>query len=173
MLVAAVLTGLLHSGADAGGTPARPFIDGRWQGGIETGPDSPDFAECWAGTTFGDGTTLTLAERRDGTWLLRLSNPGWQLPDAQRYTMLAQVDFYPRLRVSAEARTPTLLEIADPDPTSLVGLIEYGHTINLASVGFNEKYDLEGSAKIIERIRTCSAGRFAAERPATKNGPGQ
>ena len=60
--------------------------------------------------------------------------------------MVAQVDFYPRLRIVAEAKNQTLLDIADLDHMSLLGLIENGHTIDLTSDGFNEKYELEGSA---------------------------
>lgn len=69
--------------------------------------------------------------------------------------MVALVDFYPRLPITAEAKTQTLLEIVDLEHSSLLGLIENGHTIDLRSDGFNEKYALEGSAKIIERIRDC------------------
>ena len=156
-------SGLLHTVADAGGVPAFPFVDGRWHGGIETVPGSPDIEECWASTTFDDGTTFTLAERKDGDWTLRLSNPGWQLPPSRRYTLEALVDFYPRLRIMAEAKNETVLEIADLDHISLLGLIENGHTIDLASEGFNEKYELEGSAKIIERIRSCFADQQVAE----------
>ena len=51
-----------------------------------------------------------------------------------------------------------------------MGIIENGHTIDLTSDGFNEKYDLEGSAKVIERVRNCFADQLAAERPATVYG---
>lgn len=71
--------------------------------------------------------------------------------------MTALVDFYPRLSIEAEAKNETLLEIQDLEHISLLGLIENGHTIDLSSEGFNEKYVLEGSAKIIQRIRKCFA----------------
>ena len=151
-------TGLLHTIADAGGVPTIPFVDGRWHGDIDTGTNSSHFEECWASTTFHDGTTFKLTKRTDGIWHLRLSNVSWRLPYSRRYAMVALVDFYPRLRIVAEARNQTLLEIADLDHISLLGLIENGHTIDLTSDGFNEKYDLEGSAKIIERIRNCFSG---------------
>jgi hypothetical protein len=168
-----LFTGLLHSVADASGVPAIPFVDGRWHGDIETGPDSSDFEECWASTTFDDGTAFTLTKRKDGSWRLQLSNTSWRLPHPRRYAMVALVDFYPRLRIAAEAKKQTLLEIADLDHNSLLGLIENGHTIDLTSDGFNEKYELEGSAKVIERIRNCFADQFVAERSATVNGPGK
>lgn len=69
--------------------------------------------------------------------------------------MVALVDFYPRLLITAEAKTQTLLEIVELENSPLLGLIENGHTIDLRSDGFNEKYALEGSAKIIERVRDC------------------
>lgn len=163
LFIGVFLSGLLHTVADAGEVPAFPFVDGRWHGGIETGPNSPDIEECWASTTFDDGTTFTLAERNDGDWNLRLSNPGWRLPRSHRYAMVALVDFYPRLHIKAEAKSQTLLEIANLDHISLLGLIENGHTIDLASDGFNEKYELEGSAKVIERIRSCFADQQVAE----------
>ena len=71
--------------------------------------------------------------------------------------MVAMVDFYPPLRVDAEAKSQRLLEIAILDHNTLLGLIENGHTINLTSDGFNVQYDLEGSAKVIERVRNCFA----------------
>ena len=154
LFVAALFMGLLHTIANASGVPAIPFVDGRWSGGIETGPNSSGLEECWASTTFSDGTTFTLAKRGDGSWHLRLSNPGWRLPPSRRYAMVARVDFHP-LRIAAEAKSQTRLEIANLDQLSLLGLIENGHTIDLTSDGFNEKYDLEGSAKVIERIRNC------------------
>ena len=151
---------LLHTIANASGEPTIPFVDGRWSGGIETGPSSSGFKECWASTTFSDGTTFALAKRDDGSWHLRLSNPGWRLPPSHRYDMIALVDFYPQqVRTAAEAKSETRLEIANLDQISLLGLIENGHTIDLTSNGFNEKYDLEGSAKIIQRIRNCFAER--------------
>jgi hypothetical protein len=156
-LVAALFIGPLLTTANASGEPAIPFVDGRWNGGIETGPDSKGLKECWSSTTFNDGTTFTLAKRGDGSWHLRLSNLGWQLPTSRRYAMVALVDFYTQLRVTAEAKSQTRLEIANLDQTSLLGLIENGHTINLTSDGFNVKYDLEGSAKVIERVRNCFA----------------
>jgi hypothetical protein len=154
---AVLFIGLLHTIANASGEPAIPFVDGRWNGGIEIGPDSKSLEECWARTIFSDGTALMLAKRGDGNWYLRLSNPGWRLPPSRRYDMVALVDFYPKLRIAAEAKSQTRLEIANLDQTSLLGLIENGHTINLTSDGFNVKYDLEGSAKIIERVRNCFA----------------
>ena len=157
LFVAALFIGLLHTIANASGEPAIPFVDGRWNGGIEIGLDSKGPEECWARTTFSDGTAFILAKRGDGSWHLRLSNPSWRLPPSHRYAMFAQVDFYPQLRISAEAKSQTRLEIANLDRISLLGLIENGHTINLTSDGFNVKYDLEGSAKIIERVRNCFA----------------
>lgn len=149
--------GLLLNFANASAELTMPFVDGRWNGGIGTGPDSIGLEECWARTTFSDGTAFTLAKRGDGSWHLRLSNPGWRQPPSRRYTMVAQVDFYPQLHVSAEAKSQTRLEIANLDRISLLGLIENGHTIDLTSDGFNAKYDLEGSAKAIERVRNCFA----------------
>ena len=151
---------LLHTFANASGEPPIPFVDGIWRGEVETDPNRSGFKECWASTTFGDGTTFTLAKRADSSWHLRLSNPGWQLPPFHRYEMIALVDFYPQqVSVTAEAKSETHLEIANLDQIFLLGLIENGHTITLTSDGFNEKYDLEGSAKIIERIRNCFADR--------------
>jgi hypothetical protein len=157
LFVAVLLIGLQHTIANASGEPTIPFVDGYWNGGIEIGPDSKGLEECWARTTFNDGTAFTLAKRGDGVWHLRLSNPGWRLPPSRRYAMVALVDFYPQLRIAAEAKSQTGLEIANLDQISLLGLIENGHTIDLTSDGFNVKYDLEGSAKVIERIRNCFA----------------
>ena len=131
-----------------------PFVDGRWQGDVVTSPDSSDVEECWASTTFDDGTIFRLAERSEGSWYLQLTNPSWQLPPTRQH-MVARVYFYPRLAIAAEAKTQTLLEIAELDQLSMLGLIENGHTIDFASDGFNGTYDLEGSAKVIERIRSC------------------
>jgi hypothetical protein len=172
LFVAGFLTCLLHVIANASGRLTIPFVDGRWHGDIETGSNSSEFNECWASTAFDDGTTFTLTNRKDGSWHLLLSNPSWQLPHSRRYAMVAQVDFYPRLRIAAEAKNRTLLEIADLEHISLLGLIENGHTIDLKSDGFNEKYELEGSAKVIERIRNCFADQLSAEKPATVDGPG-
>ena len=171
LFVSVLFMDLLHTIANASGVPTIPFVDGRWRGGIETSPNSSGVEECWASTTFGDGTTFTLAKPRDGNWHLRLSNPDWRLPLSRRYDMVALVDFYPQLRIAAEAKSQTRLEIANLDQISLLGIIENGHTINLTSDGFNEKYDLEGSAKVIERVRNCFADLLAAERPATAYGP--
>lgn len=157
-LFASVLfIGLLHTIASANGVSTIRFVDGRWSGGIETGSKSSGFEECWASTTFSDGTTFTLAKRVDGIWRLLLSNPGWRLPPSRRYDMVARVDFYPQLRIAAEAKSQTNLEIANLEQISLLGIIENGHTIELTSDGLNEKYDLEGSAKIIARVRNCFA----------------
>ena len=151
---------LLHAFADASAEPTIPFVDGIWRGEVESGPSGSGFKECWASTTFGDGTTFTLAKRDDASWHLRLSNPGWQLPPSHRYDMIALVDFYPQqVSVTAEAKSETRLEIANLDQISLLGLIENGHTIDLTSDGFSEKYDLEGSARAIQRIRNCFADR--------------
>jgi hypothetical protein len=157
LFVAVLFIGLLHAIANASGEPAIPFVDGRWNGGIEIGPDNKGLEECWASTAFSDGTAFTLAKRSDGIWRLRLSNPGWRLSPSRRYSMVALVDFYPQLRIAAEAKSQTSLEIANLDQVSLLGLIENGHTIDLTTDGFNVKYDLEGSAKAIERVRNCFA----------------
>jgi hypothetical protein len=157
LFVAVLIMGLLLTNANASGQPTFPFVDGRWNGGVEISPDSKGLEECWGRTTFSDGTTFTLAKRGDGIWHLRLSNPGWRLQPSSQSTMVALVDFYPPLRIAAEAKSQTGLEIANLDQISLLGLIENGHTINLTSDGFNVKYDLEGSAKVIERVRNCFA----------------
>lgn len=151
---------LLQTLADATPEPTIPFVDGIWRGEVEIGLNGYGFKECWASTTFSDGTNFTLAKRDDASWHLRLSNPGWQLPSSHRYDMFALVDFYPQqVSVTAEAKSETHLEITNLGQISLLGLIENGHTINLTSDGFNEKYDLEGSAKAIQRIRNCFAER--------------
>lgn len=169
-VVVVLFAGFLHTGANASEVPVMPFVDGRWHGNITTVPNRPDF-ECRASTTFNDGTAFTLAERRDGYWRLELSNPGWQLPHLARYDLVAQVDFYPRLRLAAVAKNPTLLEIADLDRISLLGLIENGHTLDLMSEDFNGKYELEGSAKIIERIGNCVADQLVSEGASAVSGP--
>lgn len=151
---------LLQTMANASGEPTFPFLDGRWSGDIETYTNSSAFKACRASTNYSDGTTLSLAKRDNGHWHLRLSNPGWQLPPSHQYDMIALVDYYPQqVRTTAEAKSNTHLEIANLDQISLLGLIENGHTIELSSDGFNEKYDLEGSAKVIQRIRNCFASR--------------
>lgn len=172
LCVTVFFIGLLLSVANAGGVPAIPFVDGLWRGDIETDPDSAAFKECWASTTTDDGTMLTLAKRDDGRWHLQLSNPAWRLPPSHRYYMTALVDFYPQqVRTAAEAKSATRLEIADLDRISLLGLIENGHTLFLTTDGFKEKYDLEGSAKIIARIRTCFTDQLANEKPAIVDAP--
>ena len=173
LVVAVFFACLLHTIAEARGVGTIPFVDGRWHGDIETDPNSLNFKECWASTTFDDGTAFTLTKRKDGSWHLQLSNSSWRLQHSRRYAMVALVDFYPRLRIAAEAKNQTLLEIANLDQISLLGLIENGHTIDLASEGFNEKYELEGSAKIIERIRNCFADQLAVAGSATVNRPGK
>jgi hypothetical protein len=162
---------LLYTVANASGAPTFPFVDGRWSGDIKTFQNNTEFEECWASTTFTDGTTFTLAERRDESWYLRLSNAGWRLVPSRRYPMVAQVDFYPPHLVDAEAKSQRLLEIATLDQNTLLGFIENGHTIKLTSDRFKEAYDLEGSAKVIGRIRTCVTDQLAAEMPAAAAGP--
>ena len=157
-LFAAVLfIGILHTLANASGESTILFVDGRWTGGSEIGPSSRRLEECWVRTTFSDSTTFTLAKRSDGIWRLRLSNPDWRLPLSHLYDMVALVDFYPRLHIAGQAKSPLSLEIANLDQISLLGLIENGHSIDLTSDGFNVKYDLEGSAKAIEKVRHCFA----------------
>jgi hypothetical protein len=158
LLVAIVFMGALLNADKARAEPAFPFVDGRWAGDIEPGAAGTGLAACWARTTFADGTAFTLARRRDGSWHLNLSNSAWRLPPSHRYTMKVLVDFYPQLRIVAEAKSQTRLEIAHIDQNSLLGFIENGHTIDLASDGFNARYDLEGSAKAIDRVRHCSTG---------------
>ncbi len=136
-----------------------PFIDGRWHGNINVGPDGSGFKECWASTAFADGTVLSLSEKRGGKWNLQLSNPGWELPASEQYLLLAMVDFYPKLQVRAKAKSRTSLEIEDLTQNALLEPIENGHTIELVSDGFHAKYDLEGSAKVIQRIRECAGNR--------------
>ena len=72
---------------------------------------------------------------------------------------MAMVDFYPQLRVVADSTLETEFEIADIERIELLDVIENGHTIDLSTDGFVAKYDLEGSAKAIERIRDCFADR--------------
>ena len=122
LLVAAFLTGFLHAVADASGVPSIPFVDGLWHGEIETGPNSLDFEACWASTLSDDGTAFTLMKRKDGRWHLQLANPNWHLPPSHRYAMATVVDFYPPLRLVAEAKDRTLLEIADLERISLLRL---------------------------------------------------
>lgn len=158
--VSVFLIALLHNIANASGEPAIQFVDGRWSGGIETGPGNAGFEECWASTKSDDGTTLTLAEREDGNWNLRWSNPGWRLLPSHRYDTIALVDYYPQqVRTVAEVKSETRLEIADIDQSPLLGLIENGHTIILTSDGLKLEHDLEGSAKAIQRIRDCFTNR--------------
>ena len=157
LFIAVLFFGLQSTIANAAGEPVFPFHDGRWNGGVETSLENKKLEECWARTTLDGSTRFELAKRRDGHWVLRLSNPGWRLSPSSRYVMVAQVDFYPKLRIAADAKSETQLEIADLEQISLLDLIENGHTIDLTSDGFNDKYDLEGSAKVIEKLRSCFA----------------
>ena len=172
-LVAVCISTLLNSVASASPAPSIPFVDGFWHGNIETGAHTSTFEECWASTTFDDETTMWLAVRKDGTWYLRLSNPQWRLPHPHRYAMVSLVDVYPRLRSKAETKSQSVLEITDSDHLPLVGQIEIGHTIDLASDGFHEKYDLEGSAKVIERLRNCFRDQSAAKGTTSSGTPAE
>jgi len=160
---AILVLGLLHFPASAGGSVAMLFQDGRWSGGVVKHPDSAAFEECWASTTFVDGTVLTLAKRRDENWSLRLSNPAWRLAASGDSAMIAQVDFYRPLQVTTRANGLNLLEIPIRGDQTLLDLIENGHLIKFNSDSFNKSYDLEGSAKIIERIRICVSEQRAGE----------
>jgi hypothetical protein len=162
LFIAILSIGLLNCSAIAKAVPAFPFVDGRWSGLIETMPNSSVFEACAASTTFTDGTTLTLAKQRDNSWLVRFSNPGWRLPSSH-YPMVVVVDFYSPLAVSAVAKNQRLLEIAIPGHNALLKLIENGHLIKLTSDSFEEAYNLEGSAKVIERVRNCVADQLATE----------
>lgn len=157
--------GFLQASACADDGTSIRFVDGLWSGGTgnEGSGARPD--ECWASQFFGDGTTFTLARRSNGSWQLRLSNQSWQFPEAHNYAMTVQVDFYPRLSITALASTNTRIEIADLDRISLLGLIENGHTIDLWADGFAAKYDLEGSAKVIHWIRGCFTDHLSATSP--------
>jgi hypothetical protein len=157
LFVAIFFVAFLHSIASGKVEPTISFVDGRWSGEVETGPNGRKVEECWAHSTSGDGTALALAKQSDGSWYLRLSNPGWRLPTSSRYPMIALVDFYPHVRVAAEVKSQTRLEIANIEQQSLLSYIENGHTIDLMSGDFSAKYDLEGSAKVIEKIRNCFA----------------
>jgi hypothetical protein len=152
--IVVLIIGLLRTIANASEEPTISFIDGLWKGGI--GADSQGHKECWASTTLSDLTIFTLAKQTNEHWYLRLSNPSWQLPPLHQYAIVALVDFYPQVNSIAVAKSKTALEIENLKQISLLGLIENGHTITLTSDGFNEKYTLEGSAKIIDRIRNCS-----------------
>lgn len=88
---------------------------------------------------------------------MELSNPDWHLARSHRYVLVSLVDFYPQLRVAAETKGPTSLEIANLEKISLLWQIENGHTISLTSDRFSAKFDLEGSAKAIEKVRRCFA----------------
>lgn len=153
--MAAPLLGILLCVANASDGQGFPFVDGIWSGGVESGSASGASEVCWARTSFKDSTNLTLSVRSDKNWELRLSNLGWALPPSHRYDLVALVDFYPQLHVVAQSTGPKILEFANIERNSLLGLIENGHTITLSSDEFNAKYDLEGSAKVIARLRGC------------------
>jgi hypothetical protein len=155
LFIAAVLTGCLIAGAEADEEPLFPFADGRWRGEFKAASNSSDHDECWASTSFDEGTTLTLARQKGRGWNLKLSNANWQLNTSRPYSMSALVDFYPKLRLAAKGETRTLLQISDLEYISLLGLLENGHSITLTSDGFDKTYDLEGSAKVIQRMRGC------------------
>ena len=147
---------LLCTAANASGEPAIPFVDGLWSGGVELGTAGSAPVECWANTVTTDGTTFTLAWTADGDWTLRMSNPDWQLPSSRHFNMSALVDFYPQqVDTKVEVTSATRMEVTRLEQISLLGLIENGHTIEFTSEILNAKYDLEGSAKAIQRIRTC------------------
>lgn len=151
------LFGTATAVAAAAPMPPVPFADGLWHGDIGSDPQNADVDQCWASTTFDDGTTLTLKARKPGGWSLQVSNPGWHLPPSHQYDAVALVDFYPRLRLVVETKSQTLLEIADIDRIALLAQIENGHTMDLTSEGLREKFVLEGSAKVIQRLRDCVA----------------
>ena len=155
---AALFILLPQTTANANGEPTIPFVDGRWSGDIEFDASSSAFKACWASTNYNDGTTLRLSKRGSGSWHLRLSNPDLQLLPSHQFDMIVLVDFHPQqVLTAAESKSKTNLEIANLDQISLLGLIENGHMINFSSDEFSEQYDLEGSAKVIQRIRNCFA----------------
>jgi hypothetical protein len=156
LFIAALILNFLPTAAVAGGAPLVSFVDGTWKGGIGNSHNSQDDRECWASTTQPDNTVFTLAKHTNEHWYLRFSNPSWQLPALHQYNIVALIDFYPTLDIVAVANNKAVLEIANIEEISLLERIENGHTITLTSDGFNAKYTLEGSAKIIGRLRNCS-----------------
>ena len=141
----------------ASGEAMVPFADGRWHGEATDSPVPSKLAGCWAATVLDDGTSLVLVKETDGSWSLQLSNRNWRLPLSRRYALAVVVDFYPRLLVVGEIRYPTRLEVRAIDRVPLLDFIENGHMIKLQHNGFEKRYDLEGSAKAIERIRGCKS----------------
>ena len=121
---------------------------------------------CRATTDLPDGADFTLSKNKNGVWTLTLSDPSWTLKPSHLYDATALVDYYPqRVNVIAEATGETSLAIAELDHTTLLRLIENGHTLTLTADRFYGKYDLEGSAKVIQRIRDCFDDQVRAKTP--------
>ena len=153
-LIFALQLGVAHASSE----PSLPFEDGRWNGAIKFDLDGSSFLECWASTSFADGTTLKLTKRSGGSWHLQLSNPDWRLPPSRQFDVVTIVDFYPeRIQATAQIRNQTSFEIENLDQISLLQLIENGHLIKFTADEFTESYNLEGSAKVIQRIQNCYA----------------
>ncbi len=130
LVLAAVL--VLAPPAEAAG-PFGKIVVGNWTGGAYTNDATGAFSHCAVNAPYRNGTRMFTSITADLKWLIGFAHPAWKLKPGSRLNLQLVFDRTSRIDVTAEAKTPTLLAIAMPAESQLIGAFRQGRILELVA----------------------------------------
>ncbi|MDP3255932.1 hypothetical protein [Bosea sp. (in: a-proteobacteria)] len=155
---------LLAPGAQAAG-PFGKIVVGNWTGGAFTNDATGAFSHCAVNAGYRNGTRMFTSITADLKWLIGFAHPNWKLKPGSRLNLQLVFDRTSRIDVTAEAKTPTLLAIAMPADSQLIGAFRQGHRLELVANDQRLTFALTSTSEMLPALVEC------AKQSASLRGP--
>lgn len=164
---------LLAPGAQAAG-PFGKIVVGNWTGGAFTNDATGAFSHCAVNAGYRNGTRMFTSITADLKWLIGFAHPNWKLKPGSRLNLQLVFDRTSRINVTAEAKTPTLLAIAMPADSQLIGAFRQGRLLELVANDQRLTFALTSTSEMLPALVECarqSASLRGPVNPAARANP--
>ncbi|HEV2555107.1 MAG TPA: hypothetical protein VGV17_15235 [Bosea sp. (in: a-proteobacteria)] len=164
---------LLAPGAEAAG-PFGKIVVGNWTGGAYTNDATGAFSHCAVNAGYRNGTRMFTSITADFKWLIGFAHPNWKLKPGSSLNLQLVFDRTSRIDVRAEARSPTLLAIAMPADSQLIGAFRQGHRLELVANDQRLTFALTSTREMLPALVECarqSASLRGPVNPAARANP--
>ena len=171
LVLAAVL--VLAPPAEAAG-PFGKIVVGNWTGGAYTNDATGAFSHCAVNAPYRNGTRMFTSITADLKWLIGFAHPAWKLKPGSRLNLQLVFDRTSRIDVTAEVKTPTLLAIAMPAESQLIGAFRQGRILEMVANDQRLTFALTSTSEMLPALVECakqSASLRGPVNPATPSAP--
>lgn len=152
--------------AEAAG-PYGEIVVGNWKGGAFTNDATGAFSHCAVNAGYRNGTRMFTSVTADMKWLIGFAHPNWKLKPGARLNLQLVFDRSARIDVTADVKTDSMLTIAMPDNSQLIGAFRRGRYLELVANDQRLTFALTSTGEMLPALVACARQSANIRGPVT------